>query len=186
MAMLFGIAPRVLGLAARRETIAVGVATAAVIVAVAYGSATTGKPSVDQGWVGHLAATAPVDAPQPAPFSSSSLVVPKSALTLPPEAAKPVPKVKASCDSADRLCVLRPTVAAVAVPPHRQVAMVETPGLLLPPADIPPPSRVTAKTVSADRKGFSLNPLNHMPDMAAIGRPFSAAGTVVTGWIKWL
>lgn len=190
MAMLSASAPRIFSIAGRREMIAAAVGAIVVILALANGHRSSSEPAapVDQGWAGHLTAAAAVAAVPAEPMSSSSLVVPKSALILPPLAVKPIGHIKASCDSADRLCVVR-SVAATAIPTKRPVvASAERQDAFLPPALIPahdnasPPS----KAAKPDDKGFSLNPLKHVPDISALGRPFEAAGQTVSGWIKWL
>ena len=188
MAMLSASAPRILNIAARRDTLAIAAAAVVALAALAYGhhgESGSMKPAA-QGWTGNLtpatAGAVPVE-----PMRSSSLVVPKETLTLPPLPAKPIVRAKNSCDSADRLCVVRP-IAVIAVPPKRQIAAMEPRGALVPPGLIPMPgpSGPVTKPAAAESKGFSLNPLNHIPDMATVGRPFTAAGQAVSGWIKWL
>ncbi|WP_158807655.1 hypothetical protein [Beijerinckia sp. L45] len=190
MAMLFASAPRILNIAARRESLAVTAAVVVAFSALAYAhrSGPEASAPVDQGWTGHLTAAASADVVPVEPLRSSSLVVPKASLTLPPLAARPMLHEKKTCDSADRLCVVRLAPPVIAVPPRRQVAAIDPQNVFLPPALIPMPAKATkaAKPVSSESKGFSLNPLNHVPDMSALGRPFSAAGQAVVGWIKWL
>lgn len=189
MAMPFASTPRIFNIVSRRETIGAAVMVALAISALAYSHRPGSHAApVEQGWTGHLLTTASNGTVQTEPMSSSSLVVPKSTLVLPPLPTKPLVRARNSCDSADRLCVVRP-LAVIAVPPKRLVASNDAQQSgPLPPALIPTPDKASpaAKPGSADTKGFSLNPLNHMPDMAAIGRPFAAAGQAVSGWIKRL
>jgi hypothetical protein len=176
MAMLFASTPRIFNSGSRREMVGAAVTVVLAISAVAYAHRPRSGPApAEQGWTGHLVTAAPNGIVQTEPMRSSSLVVPKSALILPPPPAKLAVHTRNSCDSADRLCVVRP-LAAIAVPPKRQAAFIP----------IPEKTSPVAKTASTDTKGFSLNPLNHLPDMSAIGRPFAAAGQAVSGWIKWL
>jgi hypothetical protein len=189
MAMLFASTPRVFNLVSRREAVGAAITVILAISAVAYAHRPSSGPApAEQGWTGHLLTAASNGTVQTEPMSSSSLVVPKSALILPPPPPKPVVRARNSCDSADRLCVVRP-LAVMALPPKRQMALNDSQqGGRLPPVlgPIPDKSSRGAKPASADTKGFSLNPLNHIPDMSAIGRPFAAAGQAVSGWIKWL
>ena len=159
-----------------RESIAFGIAgvstAIAITLAVERMQTVTDK---DQDWTGELVATPAAAAPQPS-LSSASLVVPKSMLTLPPEPAKPIVRIRSSCDSADKLCVVRQNVTAL--PPKRPI---ET-QVIQPLA----PSRVAANEPKKNSpQQRSLNPLDHLPDLSGVGRPFSAAGRAVTSWIKW-
>lgn len=186
MAMLYANAAGVFNIVADRKMGAAALVAVLAVSAAAYGHRAEPGPGAraDQGWTGHLAAAAS-DTVEAEPMRSSSLVVPKSALTLPLPTAKPILHVKSSCDSADRLCVVRPVVV-MAVPPRRQVALIDPQLELLPPAMIPTSEKTSrvAKQAQAGNEGFSLNPLKHVPDMSAIGRPFAAAGQAVSSWIK--
>ena len=167
--------PRRIIIRANRDTLALIGGACALTLVIAYG--VHGRPDnvappkaaptvAHQEWTGHLADVQPVATPadaKPEPLSSDLLTVPKAQLALP--VAPPKPKVK-SCDSATP-CTAKP---AVPVPPvRRQVAAA--------------PSLATPQ--KADNTLLhNLNPLNHMPDMAVVRRPFTYAGDTVVAWFK--
>ena len=117
-----------------------------------------------QDWAGHLADLSAAPAPATGePMTSASLTVPKSQLALP---AVPKPVIKPRpCPEAP--CVAKPASAAAA---KRQVASA---------GELP-------KHEQNNSLIGLLNPLNHLPDMSAVGRPFTYAGGAVTGWFKRL
>ncbi len=163
-----------------REVLALAAAAALAGLALAHHEpqhVEVGVPAVG-GWFGELAAVA--GAPEAPPLSSSSLVVPRAALALPP-IVRASPQFKAVCDSADDTCALRPiplvapTRRPVASDPLRQTAAKRA-------ADV---RKATSVGRAADTP-FSFNPLDHLPDAATFGRPFEAAGSILSGWVKRL
>ncbi len=116
-------------------------------------------------------------------MTSASLVVPKAALALPPaqpassapRATKPLP-----CDA--QPC---PARSAAPLPPARQkLAAVDAEPAKANPAPAQAPISKSTQTVKEHEKRFALsdlNPLPHLPD--AVRRPFSYAGTKISGWI---
>lgn len=170
-------APRHVVIRTSRETLALVAAAAAMTFALSFAiharherTAALAAPAPvaqeaqapQQDWAGHLAELPPAAATPAEHLSSAALVVPKSALTLPQPPARP--KVARQC--ADAACLAGKASAGA---PKRQFAAAE------PKAD-------------ESSNGFlhQLNPLNHLPDMSAVGRPFSTAGGAVAGWFKRL
>ncbi len=139
------------------------------------------------GWFGELVGNTAGDGPAVAPLSSSSLVVPSTELALPPIVKTPL-QVKRSCDSADSGCALRPLPV---VAPAKRLALADAVHPL-PPRRPTEPAKEAAMPAAvigapnASEKKFSLNPLDHLPDTAALGRPFVAAGSTISGWVKRL
>ena len=184
MAMLLASAPRIFNVAVRRESIGLVAAAAVAISAFGLAGRHEARPTSPdkQDWVGHLPAVSTAGVAPIEPMSSSSLVIPKSALALPPSEPKPIVRARSSCDSADRLCVVRVAPG----PAKRSGTVADSRDVVLPSAKIPLPSKTAGLAQTPASKGFSLNPLNHVPDMATVTKPFSAAAQAVGGWIKWL
>ena len=136
--------------------------------------------SAAQGWVGELTAAMP-GAPETKPLSSSSLVVPSAELALPAVAKVPI-QIRNACDSADDRCAIRPLSVVAA---RRQASSTDAPGRLAQAKRGPEVQKVTLTNRPAEKQ-FSLNPFDHLPDSATIGRPFEAAGLMVRGWIRRL
>lgn len=163
---------------ARRETIGLVAAASAMTFALAYAvhskqaqvpSAPTARLQ-QQDWMGHLAEVAPrTETAPPEPMSSAALVVPKSQLALPSTPTRPPAKPR-PCE--DRPCAAKANAQATAA--RRQIAAAE--------------SASTGKSERDRESGKSLlgtlNPLNHLPDMSMIGRPFAYAGNTVSGWFR--
>lgn len=176
---IFANASRTIVIRAHRETVGLIVAASALTFALASAihsrqppapSAPTAVQRQPQDWTGHLADVAPRTETVPAePLSSAALVVPKSQLALPTTPASPLVR---SRNCVDTSCA---TKANGRVPlARRQIA-----------------AAVSAATEKSDRAPTekksalaALNPLNHLPDMSAIGRPFTYAGGTISGWIK--
>ena len=126
--------------------------------------------SPQEVWAGHLAELTPAAAPTPSePMTSASLTVPKAQLAL-PMVPKTLPKPRPCIEP--QPCALK-TLAAASSPAltHHQVAT---------PAEKAPAARANHSLVGM------LNPLNHLPDMSTVGRPFTYAGGAVAGWFKRL
>ena len=129
-----------------------------------------------QDWAGGLAELTPAVAPTPAePMTSASLTVPKSQLalpTVPKPVAKPRPCLDPQCAakaaSASASSASASSAMASSATPHHLAA--------------------TQDRHQHDSKGMigMLNPLNHLPDMSVVARPFTYAGGAVTGWFKRL
>ena len=126
--------------------------------------------SPQEVWAGHLTEVTPAAAPTPAePMTSASLTVPKAQLAL-PTVPKALPKLRPCVEP--QPCALK-ALAASSSPAlaHHQVATA---------AD-----RAQAAREHHNLIGM-LNPLNHLPDMTTVGRPFTYAGGAVAGWFKRL
>ncbi len=122
----------------------------------------TPSAQAQQPWAGHLAEVVPSAAIIPSePMTSASLVVPKSQLALPAAPAKLKP----------RGCAEPPCQAKAPLPPTRQQQTADAGKI--------EPAREPKKTLLG-----TLNPLNHLPEMSAVGRPFAYAGNAVSSWIK--
>ncbi len=128
------------------------------------------EASPQEDWAGHLADVTPAAAPAPAePMTSASLTVPKAQLAL-PMVPKTLPKQRPCVEP--QSCALKALAAASSsqAAGHRQA--------------------MAAERAQAAREHHSLigmlNPLNHLPDMATVSRPFTYAGGAVTGWFKRL
>ena len=174
-------APRHVVLRASRETVGLVVAAAAMTFAMSFAihakhdrlaaqatpaQAVQEAQAPQQDWAGGLAALAPEPATPGERLSSAALVVPKAALALPQPPAKP--KVVRQCGDAACLAGKTPGTAV----PKRQMA-----------------AAAEAKAESeAPKRGLlhQLNPLNHLPDVSMVGRPFTYAGGAVAGWFKRL
>ena len=125
--------------------------------------------SPQEVWAGHLAELTPAAAPTPAePMTSASLTVPKAQLALPlpmvPKSpAKPRPCVE------PQPCALKALAASPQAAARRQAIAAE-------------------KAQAREHRSLigMLNPLNHLPDMATVSRPFTYAGGAVSGWFKRL
>ncbi len=126
--------------------------------------------SPQEVWAGHLAELTPAAAPTPAePMTSASLTVPKAQLAL-PMVPKTLPKPRPCLEP--QPCAVKTLAAASSlVLTHHQIASA---------AD-----RAQAARANHSLVGM-LNPLNHVPDMSAVGRPFTYAGGAVAGWFKRL
>ena len=161
-----------------RETLGLVVAATAMTFALSYAvhskhdaPAPVAAPATQeaalprQDWAGHLAEVSPAVAPAPSePMTSASLTVPKAQLALPA-----VPKLVAKprpCPESPCAVKAAPSAAAG----KRQVAAAGE-----------QPRHEPKKSLIG-----MLNPLNHLPDMSAVGRPFTYAGGAVTGWFKRL
>ena len=169
---------------ANRETIALVLGACALTFVIAYelrGRATEPSSTTivaaappQQDWTGNLAdvpQNATTTAPAAEPLSSDSLTVPKSQLALPPTPAKA--KVR-PCDLGPVPCATGTATAKIAapVPPVRKQAATA-------------PTMVAQAKAENDHGLMStLNPLNHMPEMSTIKRPFIYAGDTVSGWFK--
>ena len=170
--------PKTIVIRTSRETLGLVVAATAMTFALSYAVhskhdspvAAAAPPTREavaplQEWAGHLAEVAPAATPAPSePMTSASLTVPKSQLALPATpklVAKPRPCPEAPCAV---------KTASVPTAAKRQVAVVgEQP-------------RGEPKTSMIGM----LNPLNHLPDMSVVGKPFTYAGGTVVGWFKRL
>ena len=124
-----------------------------------------------EDWAGHLAEVTPAGTPTPAePMTSASLTVPKAQLALP---MSMVPRVAARprpCFEPQPCALKTLSASSTQAPPHRQAAGEEKA-----PATRPHRSLVGM-----------LNPLNHLPDMSTVSRPFTYAGGAVSNWFKRL
>lgn len=185
---------------ANRDTLVLLACTVAVTLALSYGVHRRPVSPLPQpaqrDWAGRLADVLPDLASMPEPMTSDSLVVPKAALALPaPPAALPRAANKPqTCENPP--C---PAKTAVPLPPTRQ--KLATTGV---DSGKPVPEAAAAKAGAAKsvatgseapepsapkRKSQSfalgdLNPLHHLPD--TVRRPFSYAGTKISGWIDRL
>lgn len=167
--------PRRVVIRANRDTLALLGGACALTFVIAYGvhrRSAVSPPEMEsaaehQGWTGHLAEIEPMataDA-KPEPLSSESLTVPKAQLALPVSPVKPKGR---PCESSVP-CLSRSSTPVV-LPVRRQV----------------PATRASHTASQQNDNGLlhALNPLNHMPDMSVVKRPFTYAGDVVAGWIK--
>ena len=120
-----------------------------------------------QDWAGHLAElksevpTAPSE-----PLSSAALVVPKSQLALPP-APRAARSTRACADGPCSTIARTPTA-----PTRRPMVAADAKG------DQPTKPKKSLLGM--------LNPLNHLPDVSVVSRPFTYAGGTVAGWFKRL
>lgn len=109
-------------------------------------------------WTGELAQVTPATVATPVePMSSASLVVPKSALALPATPRKAATKV-----------------AVTPAPPVRVQVASNT-------------LVVASRATEAPRDSsllHALNPMNHLPDLSTIRRPFASAGETISGWMR--
>ena len=173
-------APRRVVIRANRETLALVCGACALTFVIAYGlhgrpveapaTQVVAAPPPQQDWTGHLAdvpANATVTTGPAEPLSSDSLTVPKAQLALPAMPSKP--KVR-PCDTGPLPCPVAKAVAPV--PPARKVATAT------------PTMASQAKAEKEHGLLNTLNPLNHLPDMSTIKRPFAYAGDTVSGWFK--
>ena len=179
-----------------RETLALVLAACAVTFALAYvlksrpavepaartslstSSSLPADPSVQgssvQGlpvweWTGHLAEVAPPAVPaQTEPMTSASLVVSPS--QLPPVAVPTRSTGKRACDGAS--CAIKTSVP-VPTPPSRP--STEPAGPFAAAAHVPQPNRGWPA---------KINPLNHLPDTAALQRPFTYVADRVAGGVR--
>lgn len=121
-----------------------------------------------EDWAGHLAEVTPAAAPTPAePMTSASLTVPKAQLALPSAMGpKVTPKPRPCVEP--QPCALK-ALAATSTPVRRQAAAAA--------AEKQHPHRSLVGM---------LNPLNHLPDMSMVSRPFTYAGGAVSSWFKRL
>lgn len=157
---------RTIVLKMRRDTVVLLVAVTATTVALS--SAIHSRPArqtavSQQHWTGQLADVAPAEAPRAdvEHLTSASLVVPTSELALPQVPVRALVRLR-GCDG--QICAPR----------------------------VPTPVR-RPETASAHRAGprhappslmSRLNPLNHLPDVTRISRPFAVAGDTVSGWFR--
>ena len=171
-------------LSPRREWVAVVAVVAMTGLAWTCfeGPRTVKQASPAQGWVGELAVTAASGSSEAKPLSSSSLVIPSTELALPAVAKAPL-QVKNACDSADDRCAVRPL--AVVAPSRRQASATDGQARPVAVKRAPEVQTVSLASPPAEKK-FSLNPLDHLPDAATLGRPFEAAGSMVSGWVRRL
>ena len=158
---------------ANRETIVLVAAACAMTFVLAHHAGTQQAPvaeaqtaqvasaapaSPHQVWTGDLAQVAPATVATPVePMSSASLVVPKSALALPGMPKKAATKV-----------IVPP------VPPARtQVA-----------SNTLPTTNRASDAPRDDGLLHTLNPMNHLPDLSTVRRPFAYAGETISGWMR--
>ena len=173
-------APRRVVIRANRETLALVFGACTATFAIAYGlhgkpaetqvPAAVASANPQQDWTGHLADVPPnatTTAPASEPLSSDSLTVPKAQLALPGMPAKPKAR---PCDGGPTPCPAA-KVAAPVPPVRKQVAATT-------------PSPAQARAEKEHGLMATLNPLNHLPDMATVKRPFAYAGDTVSGWFK--
>lgn len=160
--------PRRIVLRANRETLVLVAAACGATFTLSYAihirpSETAAVESVapQREWAGHLAEILPDQSQRTStePMTSASLVVPKSALAWPTVQAR----------SRFRTCEGGATCnGKVTAPvPHAR------------------PSRVEVATEDTSERSLvgRLNPLNHLPNMSALSRPFAYAGNAISGWI---
>ncbi len=180
---------------ANRDTLVLLACTVTVTLALSYGvhqrAASPLPQPAQQEWAGRLADVLPDFAVTSEPMTSDSLVVPKAALALPaPPAAPQRAGIKPqACDTPP--CLAK---AAVPLPPTRQKLATAGAEIVksgseagsasgaIPKPDAPEPSAPKRKSQSFALG--DLNPLHHLPD--TVRRPFSYAGTKITGWIDRL
>ena len=179
-------ASRTVVIRASRDTLSLVAAASAMTFALAYAIHTkhdrlipaplpaleTRAPEPQQDWAGHLAELAPATAAAPSePMSSAALVVPKAQLALPPLPKASTKSMRPCPPDASCVPIAKAPTSSPAAPPRRLVAAAD-------------------KANAADKPGKTLvgmlNPLNHLPDMTAVGRPFASAGGAVAGWFKRL
>ena len=162
---------RTIVLKARRDTVVLVVAATAATFALA--SAIHSRPDArdnvalpQQQWAGELAglASVEVDPVHAEPITSASLVVPTSDFALPPMPVRALVKLR-GCDGG--LCAPRTNAPT---PVRRPIAAAFR--------RVPAPHHVRPTLISR------LNPLNHLPDMSTLGRPFAVASDTVSGWFK--
>ena len=176
MANLAGT-PKKVVIRTSRDTLGLVVAASAMTFALSYAvhskhdaPSPVSAPQVQEAttqpqedWAGHLADLSAAPAPAPIePMTSASLTVPKSQLAL-PTAPKLVAKPPRPC--AEAPCAVK--TAAVAAAKHQVATAGDS------------PRREQQRSLIG-----MLNPLNHLPDMSAVGRPFTYAGGTVAGWFK--
>ena len=172
----FAKASRTVVIRASRETIGLVAAASAMTFALAYAVHSKQQPQgfgapapvaqQQQDWTGHLADLTPTstEAAPAEPMSSAALVVPKSQLALPSMSVRPLARPRVCGDGP---CPAKPGAAAA-----RRMADADAPG------------KGSHAGESKNTLLSRLNPLNHLPDVSVIARPFAYAGNTLSGWIK--
>ena len=187
MTILFALTPRLsllaprLRLVVRRETIALAALATVATLALVHERQPRGAAGTAAGWFGQLPAEASTGLPAVAPLTSSSLVVSSAELALPAIPAAPA-RVRDACDSADNSCVIRPL--AVAAPVKRVGVPAEAPRAPTSKRAVGMPKPEPVVQASSKERPFNL--LDHLPDASTLGHPFSAAGSLVSGWVRRL
>ena len=165
-----------------RETVALAAAAGAVALALAYAHhariaaepAPQPRQTSAKEWVGHLPSVAPSPpaAAAPEPMTSASLVVAPSQI---PQVIVPSrqPAKARGCDAPP--CPLR-SVASTGVAPTPPVRPPVVAAAPFPGAPSSPKPTLVAR----------LNPLNHLPDVDALARPFTYVGDKMSGWFHRL
>ncbi len=165
----------------RRELIALAtVVSAAAFVLIWHHHTGTTKTAAGSGWVGQLPADTASEIQGMPVLTSSSLVVAPADLALPAIATEPA-KLRNACDSADQACIIRPVTV---VAPIKRIAPPDL-SRATTLKRVEQPHRVDVASTQAE-KSRSFDLLDHLPTAATLGRPFTAAGSLVSGWIKRL
>ena len=173
-------------LRARRDTIVLVAAAAAITGALASGihahQTGTGIPSL--GWTGELSDVQPESVPASKPaITSASLVVAPAELALPKVAATAAHPRSKICDGASCPTKAAGSLAGPRRPSSAASGVASRPSMSAEAVEfVPrPPADVGAKHPSLMAR---LNPLRHLPDVSTVRRPLTAANETIFGWFK--